>query len=74
MQTDSCQIRVTGKMESGLTDYPDYDVDLVVTVPLRDIFAAFALAGLATTLLEADAPAGRIAYTFADSALAQRKE
>lgn len=42
---------------------------------LRDFFAAFALAGLATTLLEADAPAaGRIAYTFADAALRARGE
>lgn len=41
---------------------------------LRDFFAAFALAGLATTLLEADATAaGRIAYTFADAALRARE-
>lgn len=50
-------------------------IELELNISLRDLFAAFALAGLATTLLEADAPAaGRIAYTFADAALKNREE
>jgi hypothetical protein len=74
-QEPSCQVRVTGSLESGLTDYPDYQVNLVITVPLRDIFAGLALAGLVGRgAYQPHMKAVQEAYELTDKAMDARRK
>jgi hypothetical protein len=49
------------------------NVELVVELPLRDLFAAFALAGIAGNASVSSADTGRWAYERADAAIAARE-
>ena len=52
------------------------DIVYATSITLRDLFAAFALAGIDTEALDPDKPQGhtaRIAYAVADAMLAERE-
>lgn len=66
-------VKITGKAAS-VGDTGPIALEFELHVPLRELFAAFALAGLSVGTGHDAERAGKIAYRYADAALAARQE
>ena len=69
-------MKITGTIEDSLDNDPFQLVRLDAELPLRDLFAAFALAGMLSKPREEGLEAKNVAdtaYWYADAMLAQRE-
>lgn len=67
------KIKITGTASAKEYADLDYRVELAIDLSLRDLFAAFALAGLAVGSGNDAQRAGEAAYRYADAALNARE-